>query len=96
MADQDFHPIPLPEPVFYPPFNITRISHLVLTVRDLEVSLRFWCGVIGLIVSDREGDTAWLRGAEEACHHSLVLREVRHDAPVCEVLGLSGADRGRA
>lgn len=81
-----FEKIRLPNSVFYPPFNITRASHLVLSVRDLEVSLRFYCGVIGLLLTERVGDTAYLRGAEEACHHSLVLRQT-NGTPECDVLG---------
>lgn len=86
MTQSDFRAIALPDPVFYPPFNITRVSHVVLTVRDLDLSLQFWCGVIGLIVTERAADIAWLRGAEEACHHSLVLRRTDAD-PACEVIG---------
>lgn len=84
--DQIPNPIALPEPVFYPPFNITRISHVVLTVRDLDESIRFYCGVVGLLLTERLGDIAYLRGAEEACHHSLVLRETK-STPVCEIIG---------
>jgi hypothetical protein len=31
----------IPSPVYDPPFNITRASHVVLTVRDLAASRRF-------------------------------------------------------
>lgn len=76
----------IPSPVYDPPFNITRASHLVLTVRDLEASRRFYTEVIGLALSDRTGDTLYLRGLEEACHHSLVLRRTT-GPPVCERVG---------
>jgi catechol 2,3-dioxygenase len=76
-----------PKPVHYPPFNVTRASHVVLTVRDLEASKAFYTRVIGLVVSDQDKDTLWMRGIEEVAHHSLVLR--RSDAPqVCERVGL--------
>lgn len=86
---KDFTPLPLPNPVFYPPFNITRASHYRLSVADLDESLRFYTGVLGMIVSDRDGTTAWLRGAEEAAHHSLVLRRAGGvETPGCDAIGM--------
>ena len=76
----------IPPPVHNPPFNITRASHVVLTVRDLDASRRFYTQVIGLAVSGEEGDTLYLRGLEEACHHSLVLRRTAGQA-LCERVG---------
>lgn len=86
MSDTEFQPISLPPTVFYPPFNITRASHYILTVRDLDVSKAFYCGVLGLLVSDEDAQTVYLRGAEEACHHSLILRQSM-GAPECEAIG---------
>jgi catechol 2,3-dioxygenase len=77
----------IPRPNYNPPFNLTRASHLVLTVRDLEASLAFYSELIGLVVSERTGDTLYLRGLEEACHHSLVLQRTG-TAPVCRRIGL--------
>lgn len=77
----------IPQPVYYPPFNITRASHVVLTVADLVASTAFYRDVIGLVVSDATSDAVYLRGLEEACHHSLVLRK-SSGAPVCERLGM--------
>jgi catechol 2,3-dioxygenase len=68
------------------PFNITRASHLELHVTDLERSLRFYTEVLGLAVTQREEAVAWLRGMEEACHHSLVLRAAA-GAPACPHIG---------
>jgi catechol 2,3-dioxygenase len=76
----------IPSPVYDPPFNITRASHVVLTVRDLAASRRFYTEVIGLAVSAEEGDALYLRGLEEACHHSLVLKRTSGQ-PVCERVG---------
>lgn len=75
----------LPRPVYKPDFLVTRASHLVQHVRDIEASRDFYCGVLGLVVSDEDADTLWLRGLEEACHHSLVLK--RGD-PMCERVGM--------
>ncbi len=76
----------LPSPAPDPPFNITRMSHVVLTVRDLDASLAFYTEVVGLVVSARDADGAWLRGLEEAAHHSLILRVSRGE-PVCKRVG---------
>lgn len=78
--------MPIPKPNYSPPFNITRASHVVLTVRDLDASLAFYCDLIGLVVSERTADAAYLRGLEEVCHHSLVLRQAA-DAPICQRIG---------
>jgi catechol 2,3-dioxygenase len=77
----------IPPPVYYPPFNITRASHCVLTVKDLEASKAFYTRVIGLVVTAQDKDTLWLRGIEEIAHHSLVLRR-SSAAPVCDRIGL--------
>jgi 3,4-dihydroxyphenylacetate 2,3-dioxygenase len=68
------------------PFDITRASHVELTTQDLDESLRFYREVIGLVVTEREGDVAYLRGLEEATHHSLILRTTDGD-PECRFLG---------
>ena len=78
--------MPLPAPVLHPPFDITRLSHVVLTSHDLDASCRFYCDVLGLVLTERDNDAAYLRGLEEACHHSLVLRKSA-DAPVCQAIG---------
>jgi len=64
----------LPKPVYKPKFMITRASHVVSRVRDLEASRAFYCDLLGLVVSDENATTLWLRGLEEACHHSVVLK----------------------
>ena len=66
--------IRLPAPVYKPAFNVTRASHVVHRVRDLAASRAFYVDLIGLVVSDEEEGTIWLRGLEEGCHHSLVLK----------------------
>jgi catechol 2,3-dioxygenase len=66
--------------------NITRASHVALTVSDLDRSIGFYERVVGLVLTEREGSTAYLRGLEEACHHSLVL-VASGDEPRCLRLG---------
>jgi catechol 2,3-dioxygenase len=75
----------IPKNNFNPPFRFTRTSHIVLTVRDLEASRVFYTEVIGLVVTEQTSDTLYLRGIEEACHHSVVLRQ--GPTPVCQRIG---------
>jgi catechol 2,3-dioxygenase len=56
-----------------PPFMLTRASHVALAVTDLEASRDFYRDVIGLVVTEEANDRVYLRGLEEAAHHSLVL-----------------------
>jgi len=76
----------LPQTAYDLPFTVTRASHVVLLVADLDRSLRFYTEVLGLAVTERDGDAAYLRGMEESCHHSVVLR-VSADAGRCARLG---------
>jgi catechol 2,3-dioxygenase len=75
----------LPEMVYKPPFAVTRASHVAIRVRDLPASRAFYVDLLGFVVSNENQDTLWLRGLEEGCHHSLVLR--RGD-PACEHFGM--------
>jgi catechol 2,3-dioxygenase len=61
-----------------PAFRITRISHVVLSVTNLERSLDFYTNLIGLVVTETDDDVAYLRGVEESAHHSVVLRRSEH------------------
>ena len=79
--------MPLPSIVLDPPFNITRASHIVLTVADLDASRVFYEEVIGLVPTLATEEALYFRGVEEACHHSLVLRK-SNSAPRCLRIGL--------
>ena len=65
----------LPPPASPPPFQITRASHAVITVNDLAKSRAFYVNGIGLVVSDETRDAIYLRGVEQAAHHSLENKE---------------------
>src|SRR5579875_2837950 len=67
----------LPQTSVDPPFRITRLSHVVLNVADLEACRAFYEDVVGLVVTYADGDVLYLRGVEEAAHHSLVVRRSR-------------------
>ncbi len=66
-----------------PPFAITRASHVALSVTDLEKSRDFYRDVIGLVVTEETNDTVYLRGLEEAAHHSLVLESANDAKALC-------------
>ncbi|HWI71350.1 MAG TPA: VOC family protein [Baekduia sp.] len=76
----------LPQPPAGLPFTITRISHVVLNVTDLVASRAFYEELIGLVVTAQEGDRVYLRGVEEAAHHSLVLQQANGE-PTAERMG---------
>jgi catechol 2,3-dioxygenase len=65
----------LPPTAFPPPFQITRASQAVITVNDLAKSRAFYADGIGLVVSDETRHAIYLRGVEEAAHHSLENKE---------------------
>jgi catechol 2,3-dioxygenase len=76
----------LPATVTKPPFNVTRISHVVLTTRDLDAARRFYVGVLGFVASDHDDEALYLRGLEEGSHHSIVFIK-RDAAPACRAIG---------
>lgn len=65
----------LPQPAGSVPFEFTRISHIVMNVTDLAASRAFYEDLIGLAVTAQEDGRVYLRGVEEAAHHSLVLQK---------------------
>ncbi len=79
--------MPIPQPVYNPPFNVTRASHSVVTVKDLAKSRAFYVDLLGFIVSDEDKDALYLRGVAEACHHSLVLKRTTGE-PQAERVGM--------
>lgn len=67
--------MPVPSPDLYPPFNIIRLSHVDLTVKDLAASRSFYVDTLGLQVTDESDDCIYLRALEERGHHCMVLRK---------------------
>ncbi len=67
--------MPVRKPVFSPPFNVVRASHVELTVRDLARSRAFYVDCLGYLVSAEAPAALYLRAVEERNHHSIVLRE---------------------
>ncbi|WP_201839848.1 VOC family protein [Microvirga zambiensis] len=77
----------LPAVNLRPPFNITRTSHIVLTVSDLAKSRDFYVNIAGLVVTEEDSEVCYLRGLAEACHHSLVLVQSKGEI-CCKRFGL--------
>ncbi|MCV9938411.1 3,4-dihydroxyphenylacetate 2,3-dioxygenase [Boseaceae bacterium BT-24-1] len=75
----------IPGPRYDTPFNIARLSHATLYVRDLDASRRFYVDMLGLLVTHETADAIHLRAIEERNHHSLVL--VRSDRSAVGHLG---------
>ena len=59
------------------PFQLRKLGHVVLNVTDLEASVRFYTGVLGLEVTDRYPDTMVPGGMVfmrcNADHHGVAL-----------------------
>jgi catechol 2,3-dioxygenase len=77
----------VPETNLDPPFRFLRASHAIFTSRDLAKSREFYTEVLGLVVSDEDKDTVYLRGLEERAHHSLTIKRTR-DEPACLRVGM--------
>src|SRR5699024_7591997 len=64
----------LPTPTAPPP-DILRCASMELVVTDLAASRDFYHDVLGLVVTEEDENTVYLRTLEEFIHHNLVLRQ---------------------
>jgi len=62
------------------PFNITRVSHVILSSQDLDKTRYFYETGLGLEVTAHEKDHLCLRAIEEKGHHSLVFEKATDDS----------------
>lgn len=63
-----------------------KLGHLVLKVRDIHASVKFYTEVVGLEVSDWiEGQMVFLRCGSD--HHDLALAQLPKDSPNLNALG---------
>ena len=67
--------MPIPAPNLYPDFNIIRLSHVELFVRDLAWSRAYYVDTLGLQVTFEDADAIYLRAMEERGHHCVILRK---------------------
>ena len=81
--------MPIRKPVFDPPFDVVRASHVELAVRDLGRSRAFYVDCLGYLPSAEERGALYLRAVEERNHHSVVLREA--EGPHAAALGFKVA-----
>ncbi|QGN31705.1 3,4-dihydroxyphenylacetate 2,3-dioxygenase [Microlunatus sp. Gsoil 973] len=76
MTGNDRSPDPTDDPAVDPtPPDIVRSAYLDLVVTDLARSREFYVDVLGLVVTEEDGDAIYLRTLEEFIHHNLVLRK---------------------
>jgi len=68
-------------PNLNPAFNVVRLSHIEMTVKDLAASKKFYVDTLGFILTKETSDTLYLRCLEERNHHSYVLVQ-SDDTPV--------------
>lgn len=55
--------------------GILRLSHAEVRVPDLELALAYYAEVVGLVVTHRGSNKAYLKGWDEQQHHSLILAQ---------------------
>jgi len=84
--------MPIPVPNLYPDFNIIRLSHIELFVRDLAWSRAYYVDTLGLQVTHEDSDTIYLRAMEERGHHCVILR--KGESGQVGVLGFKVWDEG--
>jgi len=75
---------PIPTQTAQPP-DVLRCAYLELVVTDLQRSRDFYVDVLGLVVTEEDEETVYLRTLEEFIHHNLVLRK----GPVAAAAALS-------
>ncbi|HEY3364649.1 MAG TPA: 3,4-dihydroxyphenylacetate 2,3-dioxygenase [Symbiobacteriaceae bacterium] len=60
--------------------DIIRSAHVELKVTDLARSRAWYVDLLGFNVTEEDQEAIYLRGIEERCHHSLVLRKAPQPA----------------
>ena len=53
--------------------GILRLGHVDVTVTDLDLATAYYTEVIGLLETERDGDSVYLKCWDEPNHHSLRL-----------------------
>ncbi|RLL44830.1 hypothetical protein D8M04_08060 [Oceanobacillus piezotolerans] len=65
--------------------TVAHLGHVEITVTNFEASLDFFTDIMGLVVTEIEGDRAYLRAWQDFDHHTLILQasnvsQVKHMA----------------
>ena len=81
----------VPAPNLYPDFNIIRLSHVCLNVKDLVASRKFYSEILGLQITDESDSHIYLRAMEERGHHCVILQKSDQPGTV-EVMGFKTFD----
>ncbi|MEI3612656.1 VOC family protein [Pseudogracilibacillus sp. SO30301A] len=55
--------------------SVAHIGHVEISVSDIDKSLWFYTEVLGLVLTEKDGDKAYLRAWQDFDHHTLVLQE---------------------
>ena len=55
--------------------DILRCAYMELVVTDLAKSREFYVDILGLVVTEEDENTIYLRSFEEFIHHNLILRK---------------------
>jgi catechol 2,3-dioxygenase len=58
---------------YEPIYDLAHLAHVELLTPKLEESRQFFIEVMGMVESDRQGDSVYLRGWDDYEHHSLQL-----------------------
>lgn len=54
--------------------TVAHLGHVEISVNNFEKSVEFFTDVLGLVLTEMEGDRAYLRAWQDWDHHTLVLR----------------------
>jgi catechol 2,3-dioxygenase len=77
--------MPVPKSNLYPDFNVVRLSHVELVVKDLAKSKAFYADILGLQLTSENAAQLTFRAMEERGHHCIIL--TKGEKPCARVLG---------
>ena len=84
--------MPVPQYNLYPDFNVVRLSHVELVVKDLAKSKAFYADTLGLQVTHEDASHIYFRAMEERGHHCVIL--TKGEKPCARVMGFKVYSEG--
>ena len=84
--------MPVPQYNLYPDFNVVRLSHVELVVKDLAKSKAFYADTLGLQVTHEDASQIYFRAMEERGHHCVIL--TKGEKPCARVMGFKVYSEG--